>query len=121
MAAANMAAAGGSTMAVEHTAEPAAVHAAESALQSAAVPVPAAVHAPEPAPSHVNVPGALRFDVAIQDLNGEPYSLLNRLRLGQYADAMVRMGYDDVEDLLRMSSQELDNLTGACDMPQGHK
>ena len=69
----------------------------------------------------VRVEGVIRFEVDVRDLNGEPYSLLNRLRLGQYADTMVSEGYDDVVDLLRMSDPEVDEVMEACCMPKGHR
>ena len=107
--------------------EPAAAPPAQSATPACtgpAAPSPIVASAVDPAAAVVgNVVGngGPTFEVTIEDLNGEPWSLLNRLRLGKYADAMMTFGFDDVEDLLRLGPDELNELMVLCEMSLGHR
>ena len=108
-------------------AEPDAAPPAQSATPACtgpAAPSPIVASAVDPAAAVVgNVVGngGPTFEVTIEDLNGEPWSLLNRLRLGKYADAMMTFGFDDVEDLLRLGPDELNELMVLCEMSLGHR
>ena len=89
-----------------------------------AAPSPIEASAVDPAAAVVgNVVGngGPTFEVTVEDLNGEPWSLLNRLRLGKYAEVMMDLGFDDVEDLLRLGPDELNELMGLCSMSLGHR